>query len=503
MNKDNNNGGDMFDALSRDRDARREVTRQSHFLFFHLYFAHYVKYPIAEFHRDIFRITEDAVNKLAMIIAFRGSGKSTLVTFSYALWAILGVQQKKFVLINCQTQAQAKQHMTNIKFELEQNRLLKSDMGPFKEEVGGEQWAISSLVFQNTGSRIMIASLEQSVRGLRHHEHRPDLIILDDVEDMNSTKTMESRNKTFDWFTREIIPLGDMGTRTMIVGNLLHEDALVMRLKKKIDEGHMKGVCRWFPLIDADGNCLWPGKFDTPGKIEELRQSVGNELAWRQEYLLEIVSDHTRVVHPEWIQYYDEIPAYEHKNSALVGVDLAISQKTTADYTAMVTIVTQSYGSKLRAYVLPNPINDHLTFPDAVQTAAAIKANLKTSRCESPEFVVESNGFQEIYVQAFAQAGCKVEGVKQMNDKRSRIALTSDLIKNGIIKFPKHGCEDLILQLTGFGNENHDDLADAFATAMIAVMDKIDGSRSFEVWREMCQRNGGSMWFSWDQLTGW
>jgi predicted phage terminase large subunit-like protein len=248
----------------------------------------------------------------------------------------------------------------------------------------------------------------------------------------------------------------------------------------------MKGVYKWFPLIDAGGVCSWPGKFDTQEKIDELRQSVGNELAWRQEYLLEIISDHTRVVHPEWVQCYDEIPKQEHKDAAIVGVDLAISQKATADYTAMVTILTQSYGSKLRAYVLPNPINDHLTFPDVVQTAAAIKAKLKTSHCESPEFVVESNGFQEIYVQAFAQAGCKVEGVKQMSDKRSRIALTTDLIKNGIVKFPKTGCEDLLMQLTGFGSENHDDLADAFATAMIAVMEKINGSRSFEAWKELC-----------------
>ncbi len=494
------NSSDGFEVIANNRAARQYATRGSHLIFFHIYFAHYIKYAIAEFHKDIFRITEDALNRLAMIVAFRGSGKSTIVTFSYALWAILGVQQKKFVLIICQTQAQAKQHMTNIKYELEDNQLLKSDMGPFREETGGEQWAISSLVFQNTGARIMIASLEQSVRGLRHHQHRPDLIILDDIEDVNSTKTMESRNRTFEWFTREIVPLGDIGTRTIIVGNLLHEDSLVMRLKRKIDEKEMSGVYRWFPLLDAEGICAWPGKFDIQQKIDELRQSVANELAWRQEYLLEIVSDHTRVVHPEWIQYYDEIPKREHKDAAIVGVDLAISQKATADCTAMVTLVTQSYGSKLRAYVLPNPVNDRLTFPDVVQTAAALKANIKAHNCESPEFYVESNGFQEIYVQAFGQAGCRVEGVKQFSDKRSRIALTTDLIKNGIVKFPKTGCEDLILQLTGFGRENHDDLADAFATAMMAVMEKINGSRSFEAWKELCEANGGSMWFSWDQL---
>ncbi|MDO8625817.1 MAG: hypothetical protein Q7R47_07055, partial [Candidatus Diapherotrites archaeon] len=185
-----------IEAIAKDRIVRQTVARESHLLFFHLYFSHYVKYPIAEFQKDIFRITEDSSNRLACIVAFRGSAKSTIVTLSYSLWAILGIQQRKFVVIICQTQAQARQHMVNIRRELENNKLLKSDMGPFQEETGGE-WAMSSLVFTNTNARIMVASVEQSIRGIRHFEYRPDLLILDDVEDMNSCKTMEGRDKTF------------------------------------------------------------------------------------------------------------------------------------------------------------------------------------------------------------------------------------------------------------------------------------------------------------------
>ena len=121
---------ESLEEIMNNRAVRRQVVYHSHFMFFNIFFPHYVKYPLAEFHKDIFRITEDQSNKLACIVAFRGSAKSTLVTFSYTLWSILGVQQKKFVLIICQTQAQARQQMTNIKFELESNPLLKSDMGP-------------------------------------------------------------------------------------------------------------------------------------------------------------------------------------------------------------------------------------------------------------------------------------------------------------------------------------------------------------------------------------
>ncbi len=490
MNNNPNEDKNVFEAIANDRVLRQQLGRRSHHMFFVMYFPHYIKYPVAEFHKDIFRITEDTTNNLACIVAFRGSGKSTLVTFSYSLWSILGIQEKKFVLIICQTQAQARQHMANLKYELEHNVLLKSDMGPFREEAGDGQWAISSLVFKNTGARIMIASIDQSIRGIRHHEYRPDLIILDDIEDSNSVKTYESRTKIADWFSREVVPLGDIGTRIIIVGNLLHEDSLMMRLKRKIDDKEIRGVYKWFPIIDEAGVCLWSGKFDTPEKIETLRKSVANEIAWQQEYLLNIVSDSSRVIFPEWIRYYDELPN-EALRSIHVGVDLAISQREGADFTSMVGLRRYGYGNNMRLYVIPNPFNRRVPFPEVVATIKNLDRAFK-AKSEHAKFIVESNGFQEVYVQAVSDSGCNVKGVKHTGDKRSRLALTSQLIQSGTIVFPRQGTEELISQLVGFGIENHDDLADGFSTAVLDVMDDIENDRSWDAWMQWVKSNGGS-----------
>lgn len=489
----NHNETNVLDSIIKDRLVRQSVTRDSHLLFFNIYFPHYVKYEIAEFQKDIFRITEDKSNKLACIVAFRGSGKSTLVTFSYSLWSILGSQQKKFVLIICQTQAQAKQHMTNLRHELEHNKLLRSDLGPFQEETGGE-WAMSSLVFSNTKARITIASIEQSIRGIRHYESRPDLIILDDVEDLNSTKTLEGRNKIFEWFTREIVPLGDIGTRILIVGNLLHEDSLIMRLRTKIDAGNLDGIYKWFPLIDDKGKCLWPGKFDTREKIEELRRSVANELAWQQEYLLNIISDSTRVIFPEWIHYYDSIPK-GHTYGVFIGVDLAISLKETADYTAIVSgvLTKEDKSHELKLFILPNPVNKRMTYPETIQT---IKSLAGTFQFEAkPKIAIESNGFQQIFVDQLDSSGFNVEGVKSTTDKRSRLAMTSHYVQTETILFPKQGAENLITQLTGFGIEHHDDLCDAFALTVLQIVKPMESHRSIDNWLRWCEEeNGGSMW---------
>ena len=453
----------MFEIIAKDRIVRQGVTRESHLMFFNVYFPTYVKYPFADFHKEIFRITEDAANKLACIVAFRGSGKSTLITFSYALWAILGIQQKKFVLIICQTQAQARQHMANLKYELEHNTLLKSDLGPFREEVSSGDWAISSLVFQNTGARVMIASVDQSIRGIRHHEHRPDLILLDDIEDINSTKTFEGRNKTFDWFTREVIPLGDLGTRTIIVGNLLHEDSLVMRLRKKIDAGEVPGGSyKWFPLLDENGACLWPGKFDTKEKIEALRLGVANEYAWQQEYLLRIVPSEEQVVPREWIQYYDELPQTGLATHGVhIGVDLAISQKETADYTSIVSGLIHGKDDEWCLYILPNIVNRRMRFPETVEQIKAVYAANRTIS-DNVQLLIEDIGYQRAVIDQLEQEDVWAEGVKVLGDKRSRLISVSGMIQRGKIKFPRYGAEDLVRQIVGFGIESHDDLVDAF-----------------------------------------
>lgn len=453
------NDAATFEAIANDRLVRQSVTRQSHLMFFHVYLPHYVTYEIAEFQKDIFRITEDQANKLAVIVAFRGSGKSTLVTLSYSLWAMLGVQEKKFVLVVCQTQSQAKQHMMNLKRELESNHLLQSDLGPFKEE--GSEWAVSTLVFPQRNARITAVSTEQSIRGLRHNQYRPDLIICDDVEDLGSVKTREGRQKAYNWFTGEVIPTGTLETRTIVVGNLLHDDSLVMHLKRDIDEGQRDGVFKAYPLVDEHEDILWPGKYPTQDAIDEEKRKSGNDVAWQREYLLRIIPDEDQVIDREWIQYYDDIPARESCHIGIfTGVDLAISQRDTADYTAIVSALFYKDDKGFFIYILPNIINKRMNFPDTITQIKEINdANKRTHRSY---LLVEEVGYQRAVIDQLIHDSLNVTGVKVVGDKRSRLMSIATMIQTGRIKFPRHGAEGLIRQIVGFGAERHDDLVDAF-----------------------------------------
>ncbi len=459
-----------MDQMIGDRKIRTAITKNNHLVFFHFYFAHYVKYATAAFQKEIIGLTENEEVKNFFVVAFRGSGKSTLITTSYPLWAILGCQQKKFVLILCHTKGQAKQHMMNLRRELETNQILKNDLGPFQEEQ--DEWGSGSLVFSTLNARITVASSEQSIRGLRHGEHRPDLIICDDVEDIASAKTKEGRQKTHGWLTGEVIPAGDRDTRLVVIGNLLHEDSLLMRIKRDVEEKKLKGVFKQYPIVDEDDKILWPGKYPTLEDIESERQSVGNEIAWQREYMLKIIPAEDQLVRREWIQYYDKLPEDMKVHSIRIGVDLAISEKETADYTAMVTgwVYADSKDDSYKLYIDSIVVNKRMSFPDTLEKCKELHKALY-QRCR-PDFIVEDVGYQRSLPQTLSQSGLSARPMKiGSQDKRSRLSIASHRIKIGQILFPRIGAEDLINQIVNFGVEKHDDLADALT---ILVLDLID-----------------------------
>jgi predicted phage terminase large subunit-like protein len=387
------------------------------------------------------------------------------MTMSYPIWSILGKQQKKCVVILSQTQQQAKIHLTNIKRELESNDLLRSDLGPFEEQ--SDEWGSTGLFFPKFGAKISTASSEQSIRGIRNGAYRPDLIICDDVEDLNSTKTKESRDSAYSWFTGEIAPLGDRNTRIVMVGNLLHEDSLLMRLKENLEKQEGNVIYREYPVVDEDDVILWRGKYPTMEDLKIEKKLHGDEKAWQREYMLKIIADDDQLVKKEWIQYYDELPEEKDKyKGALIGVDLAISESNHADYTAIV--VGHVYGTKddLRIYIERYPFNKRIDGPTTIEKIKEVVKNSKRYE-KSPKLYIEDVGYQKTVIQTLNKQGVNAEGYKVSGrDKRERLESVTHMIRNGNVYFPREGAEDLIQQLVYFGVEKHDDLVDAFTIVL-------------------------------------
>lgn len=465
------------EALQKLNDPviRKEVAKADFFLFFTIYLYHHMRYQFAEMHREIMSICQNDSISLALIMAFRGSGKSTIVTTAFPLWAILGVLQKKYIVIVAKTKPQAKQMMTNIKSELESNSQLRNDLGPFQDD--SEEWGSESIVFSKQNARITVVSIEQSLKGLRHKQYRPDLIILDDIEDNESTKTKEMREKTYEKYKREIVPLGDKDTRILHVGNMLHDNSLIMRLSREIKDGDKTKVFRQYPIIDEDGKIYWQGKFKSEEEVEKERLKVNDDVAWHLEYLLKVISGNQQIIKHEEILYYDTLPprarnedGYFDERFIVVGVDLAISKSDNADYTAIVPILYQRNQVRncYEGFILPDMIHQRLDFNETCDAIIMLNKSLGVYSSRVI-FVIETVAYQQAVSQAVKAKDKNYIEVVEKNttlDKETRLRIAKPLFSNKAVFFPRYDAEVLIREIVGFGRERHDDLVDGLTLSI-------------------------------------
>lgn len=453
--------------IIRNSAMRRELANKSFRHFIAIYFFRYLSYPIAPFHEDFFTIAEDEKIMLAIILAFRGSAKSTIFSSFYPIWAVTGHQKKKFVLIITQTQQQARKIMNNIKSQFEDNDLLKADSGPFEES---EEWSSTSIVLKDYGARIMVASAEQSVRGLLNKQHRPDVIILDDVEDLASVKKQEGRDKLFDWYTGDIVALGDRNTKYLFLGTRLHNDDLPSRLISEIKENQRDGVYMEIPIVQ-DGKITWIGKYPDMDAVESEKRKVGNRIAWEREFMLNLISPEEQLIKPEWITYYDKLPSFANLSYVIVGVDLAIKQTESSDFTSMISIYVYGEGREAQFYVATPIINRRLTLHATSTTALQLYMSLPKGYPVT--FVVEDVGYQLAAIEEMKSDGIPVEGTKvHGQDKYTRASIVSPLFEQKRVHFPPSGAEECVKQIVGFPNETHDDMVDALVYALLKIQEE-------------------------------
>jgi hypothetical protein len=281
----------ILQSIINDSRMRRELVKKSHEAFCSIYLSHHITHPYAFFHKEMFRVTEKYDQKLNVFMAFRASGKSTILNLSNAIWSILGKHQKKFVLIISKSRVQSQAHFENIKSELEDNELLKQDLGPFRSST--TDWGAFSIELPLYNAKIMCIGSLQNIRGLKYKNRRPDLIICDDMEDIISVKEKPNREKLYQWFINEVMSIGDEKTNIVVLGNLLDRDSLMVRLKKLMMHNQLKGKYYVYPLLDDNNKILWPERYSVEDVLEIInglpkKKDFETHSLFDQEYRLDM-----------------------------------------------------------------------------------------------------------------------------------------------------------------------------------------------------------------------
>lgn len=443
-----------------------------------VYLRHYFTVPPADFHHVLTMLLESDApeDELIEIIGFRGSAKSTFSVLALPLYLALEAKQH-FIVVAGDTTTQTKLNIENIRYELENNEYILKDYGISFD--ASRNWSSDKLLL-TAGTLIMGRSRGQKMRGIRHRQYRPQVVIVDDPEDLEWTKEKKNRDKTERWFNGEVIPAQQEDkSKLILIGNLLHKDALMERVKKsKKPNGKRLFKVLEFPLIDPKTKRVtWVGKYPTKQAVDKQKAKVRSRVTWAREYLLKIVSEEDQVIKEGDISYYD--PAllskrdYEgklmHKPlDAGVGVDLAISEKQTADCTAMVSGYKVKLDDKNRILILPHPVNKRIGY-DATQKEA-LRVNAKMPY--GTKWYVEDTQYQRAAVTGLKKKGLSTYPMRPISDKKARLETVSPFIIDGTVQFPQYGCEDLLTQLLGFGSEEHDDLVDALVYLIMGMVKK-------------------------------
>ncbi|EOV8087088.1 phage terminase large subunit [Providencia rettgeri] len=224
-----------FDVDPEAAEARRSQVadvENGYSFFVETYFPHYVRHPSrSQLHNYLFSrlpaIVASSDAESDAIAAPRGEAKSTLVSQLFTLWCIIR-ELKKYPVIIMDSIDQAYPMLEAIKAELEYNPRLKNDYPDICGQ--GRTWQMGTIVTRNN-IKVTVAGSGKKLRGLRHGPYRPDLVVLDDIENDEMVRNPEQREKLHNWLKKTVMPLGEAGGKTDIVyiGTILHYDSVLSR----------------------------------------------------------------------------------------------------------------------------------------------------------------------------------------------------------------------------------------------------------------------------------
>lgn len=160
------------------------------------------------------------------IQAPRGHAKTTTFTFKDSLHASL-YGYKHYIILLSDSSEQAEGFLAGIKDEIEENGAIREDFGNQK----GKVWKSSVILFDN-GTKIEAIGSGKKVRGRKHKQWRPDLMLCDDLENDENVATPDQRRKLRNWYYKAVSKAGDTYTDIVYIGTLLHFDSLLANVSK-------------------------------------------------------------------------------------------------------------------------------------------------------------------------------------------------------------------------------------------------------------------------------
>ena len=209
-------------------------------LFAKFFLPHYVPQPFGRHHLDFFEtVPHGTRGEKNNILAPRGSAKSTTMSVILPLHRIcyvaydeaMGYAPERFIIIVSKSYQMAESRVKSIQAELENNEKLRNHFGNL---VGKKHWGVKSLVTAN-GVQLEPKGRGGQIRGSLSREHRPTLIISDDLDDAEKVLNPDVRKKDQDWFDTDLMRAGNLdgSTNFINIDTIKHDEATASLLRNR------------------------------------------------------------------------------------------------------------------------------------------------------------------------------------------------------------------------------------------------------------------------------
>lgn len=267
--------GVRFSETKKEQQARIKLGLKSYNDFVKIYFPLYADHDCADFQIKAANAILKNKNILAVLEWAREHAKSVHATIIIPMWLIAHGELTGMILMG-KNHDDACNLLSDIQAQLMKNELFAHDFG---EQYNFGSWEDGDFTTKD-GIRFLAVGRNQSPRGARKNEKRPNYAVCDDVDDdeiVNNPKRVEKIVNNI--MGALYFALSIKGARLVIAGNRIHHNSILANIVGDTKRGGKKRQGVWHSKVVAIKNMVT----DTAGKI------IGGTPAWSRYTLSQLV----------------------------------------------------------------------------------------------------------------------------------------------------------------------------------------------------------------------
>ena len=343
--------------------------------------------PFDPGHEQIFDLIQNSDNPRKVIIAPRDVGKTTIDNLLVPAHAML-FGEKRYIVPVGATAATAEEQSENLKERLLNNEEVNS---LFEIQKHPQTFSKSNWIVNVNGQQVNVRpkGAGQKLRGMKWGSYRPDLIIVDDLEDEESVANEERRKNLKQWFYGALMGCVDKrrGWDIIVIGTLLHEDSLLANL---VEDPSWDSIV--LDICDDDLVSKFPNALSTE-KLRDLYKVYkdGGQLdVFAREYRSNPISTEDALFRQQYFKYYNENELQLTSNPNIDNIVLVDIARTTKVHSAHSAIVGVAVDLSTESIYVRDIIHGKL-HPDEIYTHAIDMCH----RLGSTRLGVEVTGLHE------------------------------------------------------------------------------------------------------------